>query len=289
MKKNYSLFVIVLFILNFLPAIVNAQSVVVGNGTAISVFSPLNRTNEYSVYEVIYLASQINLSGSVTNLGFQKYDGTNSDSIENVSIYLKHTSQSQLGASNYDTSGYTLVFDGSFPNDTGAGWREVPLNGIFNYDGINNLQVLVSKGYQAVLPNNAIRPRWLYTNINPAADRARRYFDNIPITPSTPLTTTSFTSNVRLTFGPTGVVEINPGIVSVYPNPSEGCIYFNIEQVHENMMLFLFNSSGQKVYSKSIINSGIYNMEPDVPGLYFYSLTGKNRKELSSGKIMITR
>src|SRR5688572_29927198 len=152
----------------------NSQSVILGNGTAISVFSPLNRTNDYCVYEVIYLSSQINLSGNITNLGFQRHDGTNTDSIENVSIYLKHTVQSQLAAGNYDTSGYTLVFTGSFPNDIGAGWREVTLDSVFNYNGVDNLQVLVSKGYQAAIANTPVTPRWIYTNINPSPARADR-------------------------------------------------------------------------------------------------------------------
>ncbi|MDQ3051022.1 MAG: T9SS type A sorting domain-containing protein [Bacteroidota bacterium] len=289
MKTFYSLFVAGVIVLNINPLSLSAQTVVVGNGTAISVFSPLNRTNDYCVYEVIYLASQINLSGPVTTIGFQKIDGLNTDSIENVSIYLKHTAQIQLAAGNYDTTGYTLAFEGSFPNDAGPGWREVLLNGTFTYDGVNNLQVLISKGYQAALPNDSTRPRWLYTNINPAPDRARRYFDDQPITSSTPLTLTGFTSNARISFGPTGVVEINPGVVSVYPNPSSGSINFNIEQVSENMNLQVLNTMGQQVYSKNITSSGMHTIDLAIPGLYFYSLTTGNRWALSSGKIMITR
>ncbi len=286
MKKFYSLLIFGLIIFNLNSA--SAQTVVVGNGTAISVFSPLNRTNDYCVYEVIYLASQINLSGTVTTLGFQKIDGVNPDSIENVKLYLKHTPQTALTAGTYDTTGYTLVFDGSFPNDAGPGWREVALNGLFTYDGINNLQVLVSKGYQAAMPNDSTRPRWLYTNIGTSPDRARRYFDEFPITGATPLTTTPFTSNIRLSFGPTGVVEINPGLVSVYPNPSSGRVTFYVEQVSENAELRLMNAMGQLVYSEKITRSGMHTIDLNVPGLYFYSLTAENKEELSSGKIVIT-
>jgi hypothetical protein len=153
----------------FLGNVSSAQNVILGSGTAISVFSPINRTNDYCVYEVIYLQSQIALPGTISTIGFQRFDGTNTDSIENVRIYLKHTNLSQIAAGTYDTTGYTQVFAGSFPNDAGAGWREVALSTPFVYDNVNNLQVLVVKDYQPAIANTPVTPRWLYTNISPCS------------------------------------------------------------------------------------------------------------------------
>src|SRR5687768_17263260 len=156
-----------------------AQIVEVGQGTQISVFSPLCRTRDYCVYEIIYLASDISASGVISRFGFEREDGTNTDSIENVSIYMKQTALTQLQSATYSDTGYTLVFSGSFPNDAGSGWRTVTLNQPFAYDGISNLMVLTVKGYQPAIANTPVTPRWLYTDILPDPDRARRYFGNV--------------------------------------------------------------------------------------------------------------
>jgi hypothetical protein len=282
MKKLYSF----LFVL-ILPLLVTAQDVVVGTGTAISVFSPLNRTNDYCVYEVIYLQSQIGISGTISQIGFQRHDGTNVDSIENVSIFLKHTSQSQLLGGNYDTTGYTLVYFGSFPNDSGAGWRQVMLDTPFLYDGVNNLQVLVSKGYQAAIANTPVTPRWIYTNISPSPARARRYYDDFPITSSTPLTTTVYTSNAILTFGTTGIVEILPGQVSVFPNPTHDLVNFYIDAEQKNMELIVSNSLGQVVYRKTVTGQKTCSFSAAQNGSYYYLLTGNNNRVISSGRFTV--
>jgi len=266
----------------------NSQSVILGNGTAISVFSPLNRTNDYCVYEVIYLSTQINLTGVITNLGFQRHDGTNTDSIENVSIYLKHTLQTQLAAGNYDTSGYTLVFSGSFPHDTGAGWREVNLYGAFNYNGTDNLQVLVSKGYQLKIANTPVTPRWIYTNISPSPARARRYYDDIPMSSSTQLSITQYTSNARLTFGTTGFVEFDNLNLTVYPNPSKDEVHFKIDSDIKNGFLQLTNTMGQLVYEATIENNESLTVSGLPGGIYFYSITTNEQTIFASGKILVT-
>ena len=263
-----------------------SQTVIIGNGTLISVFSPLNRTNDYCVYEIIYPATQIGLNGPVTALAFQRHDGTNVDSIENVSIYMKHTSATQIASGNYDTSGYTLVYYGSFPNDAGAGWREVALNGAFSYDGINNLQVLVSKGYQPAVANTPVTPRWIYDNINPTPARARRYYGDIAISSSTALTATQYSCNARLTFGVTGIAEIYSGQLSVYPNPSSGEINFHIDENAGDSELIIFNSAGQEVFRNMVSEDEIISFNTRNSGVYNYMLTGKS-EVITRGRFVI--
>ena len=67
-----------------------AQTVTIGDGTDIDRL-PLNRYYNYSTYEAIYQASEINAIGDITNLAFYKDGGNNTDPIGNVSIYMKHT------------------------------------------------------------------------------------------------------------------------------------------------------------------------------------------------------
>lgn len=272
----------------FLGNVSSAQNVILGSGTAISVFSPINRTNDYCVYEVIYLQSQIALPGTISTIGFQRFDGTNTDSIENVRIYLKHTNLSQIAAGTYDTSGYTQVFAGSFPNDAGAGWREVALSTPFVYDNVNNLQVLIVKDYQPAIANTPVTPRWLYTNISPSPVRARRYYGAAPITVSTSLTTTSFTSNARLTFLSTGVVEIGDLEAHVYPNPSNSLVNFEIPVADDELFLLVTNQLGQTIKTESVLPGTTTALRFDTPGIYFYRLISKYNKQQSAGKFVVT-
>jgi len=49
---------------------------------------------------------------------------------------MKHTSASTLSTGTYSTAGYTLVYSGSFPNNSSSGWMEVELDTRFEYNGV---------------------------------------------------------------------------------------------------------------------------------------------------------
>ncbi len=282
MKKSFTLLLIVCLQIS----LTQAQPVVVGTGTGISVFSPINRSYDYCVYEVIYLATEINTTGPIGAIGFERVDGTNTDSIENVSIYLKHTTASTLAASNFSTTGYALVFQGKWPNTTGAGWRERLTDSAFVYNGTDNLQVLIVKDYQLAIANTPVTPRWYYTN-STTGDRARRYFGGTPITTSTSLTTTSFTSNCRITFGTVGTVEISPNRFSVYPNPSKGNINFKFaDATINNTSLEIINGVGQRIYFNENVPS-ILTLNHLLAGIYFYSIKASHGEEYLSGKFIV--
>ncbi|HLG35646.1 MAG TPA: T9SS type A sorting domain-containing protein [Bacteroidia bacterium] len=260
------------------PAASKSQQVIVGTGTAISVFSPLNRTNDYCVYEVIYLASDINMAGDITHLAFQRVDGTDTALIENVDLYMLHTPQSQLFAGTFDTAGYTHLYSGTFPNDAGSGWREVTLTTPFLYNGTDNLQVLAVKGYQPAVANTPVTPRWYYTNISPAPARARRYFGDTAISSTTNLATTQYTSNVRLTLSiTTGAVEIISGALHSFPNPAINELTVNGFSFSGNGELTIYNTLGEKILSKEIaagekeINLNVKNL---AAGIYVVKVNG---------------
>ena len=159
MKKIYfSILALFFFLQGF------SQFVILGTDSAISSFSPIIRSYDYCIYEVIYTSAEIGIAGTINKLGFQRVDGTNIDPIDSVSIYMTHTPLTNLSAGAFSTSGYSLVYKGSFPNDAGSGWREVALDAPFVYDGINNLLVLAVKGYQPAVGITPISPRWYYTS-----------------------------------------------------------------------------------------------------------------------------
>ncbi len=141
-----------------------AQSnITIGTGTKGSEKSPMNRQHNYSTHEIIYLSSEIGSNYYFTKLAFYKKDGTNIEDIENVSIYMKHTTESTISDGSYSFAGYTQVYSGNFPNDSTSGWMEVTLDQAFLYNGIENLQLLIIKGYQSKIQH---MPKWSYTDMS---------------------------------------------------------------------------------------------------------------------------
>ena len=155
--------------------------VTIGTGTNTQTY-PLNRFYSYSVHESIYLASEIGMGGKIKNIAFYKNSGNNTDPIENVKIYMKHSTQSSLASGTYSTSGYTLVYDNSFPNDSISGWKEVELNPQFEYNGTSNLGILIIKGYQDW---TSYFPNWRYTTASPARARQAQSDSSTPSSLST--------------------------------------------------------------------------------------------------------
>ncbi len=289
MKKKFSKpnSLLLLSLVIAIPSLVFGQQVIVGTGTGLSALSPLGRTVDYGVCEIIYLATEINTSGAINQLAFDRVSGTDISPIDSVTIYMQHTSLSAFTTSNYSASGYTLVYSGTFPNDTGTGWREVVLNTPFAYNGTDNLDVLVVKGYQAANTGSGF-PLWYYTDLSPLT-RVRRYTGNIPISASTLLSTTTFRSNVRLDFGPVGVVEIIPDVVSVYPNPSKGKINFRFDSdVHDrNLQVKVYNLFGESAYQNIVQSGEEISLNTLTPGIYFYAISSVGNKIMKTGKLSI--
>jgi len=142
--------------------------VVIGSGTNTQSY-PLDRYYNYSAHEAIYLASEIGMAGTFKSFAFFKASGGDTSAIDAVSIYMKHTTASSIATGNYSTSGYTLVYSGTYPNTSASGWMEVNLSPMFVYDGVSNLSVLTVKGYQQWINNY---PFWTYSST--ANNRARQ-------------------------------------------------------------------------------------------------------------------
>lgn len=164
--------------------------VVIGNGTSVQSY-PLDRYYNYSAHEAIYLASEINMAGTLKSAGFFKGEGGDLNPIESVSIYMKNTPEATISSGNYSTSGYTLVYSGSYPNNAASGWMEVDLNPMFSYDGVSNLAVLTIKGYQQWINDY---PQWTYTATTPSRARQNRSDSAAPIN----LLATNNLPNLRL-------------------------------------------------------------------------------------------
>ena len=193
MKKLISLFLLLLLIGINYGAI--AQSyVTIGSGTSSSELAPLNRYYNYSTHEVIYLQSELGTANTFIKIAYDKASGSDIQGIQNVTIYMKHTAASTLASGSYSLTGYTQVFNGTFINNTSSGWMEVALDNSFSYNGTDNLQILIIKGYQSW---SRYRPRWKYTTLG--SYKARNGYSDSQ--QPTYLARTTRRPNVRLEYG----------------------------------------------------------------------------------------
>jgi hypothetical protein len=173
-----------------------AQLITIGNGTS-TAGAPISRFFRYHTSEMIYLQSEINTQGSISSVAFYKASGSDANPIQDVSIYMKHTTQSTLSSGTTSTDGYTLVFSGNYTNTAGMGWMTVNLDQAFAYNNTDNLQILIIKGNQAPLLS-AQFPRYENTSTSPDY-RIRSYNDDSNPWSETRTMTVSFSRpNIRL-------------------------------------------------------------------------------------------
>ena len=147
------------------------QTITIGTGTSNSDNSPIQRANNYSASELLFLSSEVNTSGSLTGLGFNKASGVSTVTIDSVYIYVKTTASTSLTTSS-STAGYTLAYQGPFPNNVSSGWVTINFNMIsgFNYStAAGNLSILLVRPYMA---STTSRPYYYYTTITGSANNA---------------------------------------------------------------------------------------------------------------------
>ena len=186
--------------------------VTIGSGTATQTY-PLDRYYNYSSHESIYLASEIGGSGIIQSLGFEKQGGADLNAINNVTIYMKHTTAISLTTGNYSLNGYTQVFSGTFPNHS-SGWMEIELDNRFTYDGLSNLLILILKGNQAFTISY---PLWKYSENPVNVSRQARSDGQQP----TQLTPTRNRPNVRFNMftlqnSPHATLSIQNGSIMIH-------------------------------------------------------------------------
>lgn len=122
----------------------SGEFITVGTGTTESVF-PLGSTSKYERSASIYSKAEIGTSGAITSLSWF----TNITSkTKTIKVYIKTITKSM-----FDSSGNTweelisdaeLVFDGTIKTTT-RNWTTIGLSSIYQYNGKENLMVLVEQ------------------------------------------------------------------------------------------------------------------------------------------------
>ncbi|SHK76481.1 T9SS type A sorting domain-containing protein [Hymenobacter psychrotolerans] len=231
------------------PGTAAAQVVTIVNGTATSASAPLGYGSPYSANEAIYLGSQITATGSITRVAFDKVEGSIVTPIENVVIYFKTTTATELTAGTLDTTGYQRVFKGSLTNNAPTGYMEVVLNRPFAYTGSsNNLAVLVLRNGGATSSTTGQQPKYRY-GFTTGRNSTRRYTGSTALTSATALATSTALANMRLTFGTPQSTQAarNTLAVSLYPNPAAGKLTLQLPASRQVASLQVLDMLGRTV------------------------------------------
>lgn len=146
---------------------------IIGTGTSNATW-PVYRYWNYSTWECIYLQSEMGTAKDLTKIAFNKASGTDINPITPVTIYMKNTTATTLATGEYDLTGYTQVFTGTFTNTAATGWMEMNLTTPFGYNGTDNLQILIVRGYQAYISSGY--PYYYYTAA--ATNRVRQGYSD---------------------------------------------------------------------------------------------------------------
>jgi len=172
-----------------------AVAITIGNGTS-SDYIPFYRTKLYCTYESIITQGEIAYAGNIRRIYFEKASGSDLNPIQNVTIYLKHTTETELLTGAYSATGYIQVYNGNFPNDVISGWVSVLLSTPFAYNNTDNLQILIIKEMQTALSTTAA-PKYAYSDTTPYRRTRYAYSNYVGWNPYN-LNDTFTRSNIRL-------------------------------------------------------------------------------------------
>jgi len=120
----------------------------IGSGDGIVYQVPVNHYYKFGWSEMIYLKSEINTIGNITKIRFQVEPSLPATYVaENQKIYMAHTTYATLpnvvvkenAQTNYASSNYTLVYDGTITWN--IGWVEIVLQTPFPWNNTDNLLI----------------------------------------------------------------------------------------------------------------------------------------------------
>lgn len=143
-----------LFLFILCNSLANAQ-ITIGSGTAVDsnagLSSPISNWYNFSLSQTIYLASEINASGTITSLEFPLNNSgslTNSDDM--ITVWIGHTAKTGFsstvganGADIVDVATLTKVMDNGSLVKTGSN-TVYTLETPFTYNGTSNLIIVVN-------------------------------------------------------------------------------------------------------------------------------------------------
>ena len=141
-----------------------SPEVVIGTGTSTTTYAPFNNYYKNSRNEVIYLASELGHAGTVTSVAYN-IAAASSWTANTLNIYMGHTSRGTFASTSDWTpvSDLTLVYSSTnVTMGTSTGWLTFDLQTPFEYNGMDNLVVVVTKTCTSY--NNSLK--FSYTSLS---------------------------------------------------------------------------------------------------------------------------
>lgn len=274
--------------------------ITIGTGTAVDsnagLSTPISNWYATSLSQFIYLASEINASGTITSLQF-KLDEVNplTNSNDQISVWVGHTTKSAYtpvvsptGADWIPISGQTQVMNNGSLTLSGT-TATFTFSTPFAYNGTDNLVVTVDANEPG---DDGSDPLWLQTpsgtvrslmirtdndanNADPA-NPPLNYTGGVSAESVQAKTTRPIVTINGLT--PLALGENTAPEISVYPNPAKSHLY--IESVSDIAEVAVYNLAGQKVAAKIRANSVAVDALP--AGIYFLKGTFTDGKPFST-------
>ncbi len=210
-KKNFlRTFVALMAIFTF--STLNAQ-VQVGDGD-INSRLPVNPYFGYSYSQSIYLASEINANGSITELSYN-FSGTSLSNSNDWTIYIGHTSKSSFDSNSdwIDVSTLTQVYSGTFTDPGTPGWITIDITD-WDYNGTDNIVIAVDENQSLY---NGSEDKFKSFHVAGTTRSLSTYDDTNNPTPSSPPSGIQSEFIPNIIFGgitvscpkPTGLAETN--------------------------------------------------------------------------------
>jgi len=185
-------------------------TVTIGTGTGNSTSQPIYTFANYSATESIYKASEFGgQTGNITAIAYDKVSGASTQTIPNVTIYMKLVADTTTGSANrsISLSGYTQVWNGTFPNG-GSGWQEVTLNTPFNFSATSqSLSVLVVNNSGTIISSG--RPSFRYTTVSSTKKSANYSNDAASWNDTKTLSAVWERPNAKFTFQPSSPLPVH--------------------------------------------------------------------------------
>ncbi|MBQ8760428.1 MAG: fibronectin type III domain-containing protein, partial [Bacteroidales bacterium] len=206
-----------------MPFAMQADELIIGDGTGSGYYAPFNNFYYHSWNETIYQASEFEGSSSINSIAYHCATPGKTVNTNFVKIYMGETTRSEVASSSDWTpeEDLTLVYHGTDIVLGDTEWEEFVLDTPFAYTGLNNLVVVVAKsatGYNSSL-------KWYYTDYgnNPCM----YYQKDSPASASEYPTNNSgvkyaYSPDIKINYEliPAGPVTVKPASIDLGPRPN---------------------------------------------------------------------
>ena len=136
------------------------ETITIGTGTATGNY-PLNDLYIYSRSQSLYLASEIGMEGTITNIRWYRNDiASDPNAIGITEIWLMEKEGSVLAGTLWEGPGTLVASISNIDLGPGGGWYDIPINA-FPYSGVMNLLVSVRTQNAPYVSPHA---KWRYTS-----------------------------------------------------------------------------------------------------------------------------